>query len=260
MRALVTGANGFAGGYLTKHLVDSKDEVFGTFLPSAAPSIVPSPKNKPLDIRDRSACLNLIQEIKPDVIYHLAGISFVPEAEKDFARAVAINVEGTFNVIRACIDARVPATVGFISSAEVYGKVRPEDLPLHEGLPTKPQTNYSLTKLMAELVAQRFALDGFVKTVTIRAFNHIGIGQSEQFVVANFANQLAAIAAKKAPAIIRVGNLEAKRDFVDVRDIVRGYRLAVMKGSGVFNLCSGRSVSIQTILDTLIEKIGRAHV
>lgn len=254
MRALVTGSTGFAGRHLTRHLVESGDEVFGTCLPGEAPAS--RFKTVALDIRDRAACAQIVQEFRPDVIFHLAGISFVPEAEKDFDRALDINVGGTYNMFRACQDLGLPATVVFISSAETYGKVHPEDLPLRETLPTRPQTNYSLSKVMGESICHRFALDGVVKSVIIRAFNHIGVGQSNLFVCSSFAEQLAAIAKKKAPPIIRVGNLEARRDFVDVRDIARGYRLAALKGSGVYNLCSGQSFSIREILDTLIEISG----
>jgi GDP-4-dehydro-6-deoxy-D-mannose reductase len=234
--------------------VESGDEVFGTCLPGEAPTS--RVKTVALDIRDRAACAQIVQEFRPEIIFHLAGISFVPEAEKDFDRALDINVGGTYNMFRACQDLNLPATVVFISSAEIYGKVRPEDLPLRETLLSKPQTNYSLSKIMGESICHRFALDGVVRPVVIRAFNHIGVGQNNVFVCSSFAEQLAAIAKKKAPPVIRVGNLEAKRDFVDVRDIARGYRLAALKGSGTYNLCSGKSYSIRDILDTLIEISG----
>jgi GDP-4-dehydro-6-deoxy-D-mannose reductase len=266
MKALVTGASGFVGQYLVKHLFDSGDQVFACHNIGEdtlkTPLLVAHPKHDfviknatwmPLSVTDRSSCLDVIDKVKPQVIYHLAGIAFVPEAEANFERALSINVAGTYNLYAACEQLELPVTIVLVSSAEVYGRIRPEELPVSESVQLRPANNYSLTKVMAEYVANRYSASKYIKSVIMRPFNHIGAGQNERFVAPNFARQLAEISkANKAP-VLRVGNLESKRDFTDVLDIVRAYRLGALKGSGVYNLGSGNAVSIATILHTLIE-------
>lgn len=249
-RALVIGANGFVGRHLVTHLRDSGDEVYCAGLKSSG-----SPKAECLaiDITDPRSVRSIVQEVKPDVTYHLAGIAFVPEAEEDFDRVLRVNVAGTANVARQCHLLEKKSSLVFVSSAEVYGSVRGEDLPINETTPIKPSNNYSLTKRMAELVVERYARAGQLTCCVVRPFNHIGPGQDSRFVTSNFALQLARIAHGKAEPVLRVGNLDAKRDFSDVRDIVRGYRLLGQSGGGVFNLGSGRAHSVQMVLDTLIE-------
>lgn len=252
-RALVIGANGFVGRHLVTHLRDSGDEVFraGLQLPNS-----PEADFMSLDITDARSVRAVVQEVKPDVTYHLAGIAFVPEAEEDFDRVLRINVAGTANVARQCHLLEKSSSLVFVSSAEVYGVIRPEELPIAETSSIKPSNNYSLTKRMAEMVVERYARAGHLTCCIVRPFNHIGPGQDSRFVTANFALQLARIAHGKAEPVMRVGNLDAKRDFSDVRDIVRGYRLLSQTAGGLFNLGSGRAYAVQTVLDTLIEISG----
>lgn len=255
MRALVVGAAGFVGGYLVEHLVANGDEVFGSSVDGsmhAGAHRAGVHHAVALDITDPDGCADLIQRLQPDVVYHLAGISFVPEAENDFAKTLAVNVGGTAHLVRQCHLLQRPVTFVFISSAEVYGHVVPQDLPIREGVDINPANNYSLSKRMAELVVERYARLGSVRCVIARPFNHIGAGQDARFVASNFAQQLARIARGVAPAVMEVGNLEARRDFSDVRDIVRAYRLLAQGHSGVYNLGSGVGRSIQSVLDTLI--------
>ena len=256
MRALVTGALGFAGRHLCEYLKSCGDTVLGTRIPGEA--IDASIETEPLDVQDSVSCAKLVQDFQPDAVYHLAGIAFVPEAERDFERAVLVNSIGTYNMCKPTSQLSKETGFVLISSAEVYGKFSQEELPLHEGLTPRPANNYSASKLMAEVAITRFSYDSKHRAVSIRAFNHIGPRQNTAFVVASFANQLAQIAKKKSPPVMRVGNLDAKRDFIDVRDIVRGYRVAALKGRGIYNMCSGTAHSIQSILDTLIEISGLA--
>lgn len=254
MRALVTGACGFVGRYLCEHLVAYGDEVLGLVYVEEAEG---SPfKTAKLDISDAGACSSVISAFKPEVIYHLAGISFVPEAEGNFDNTLRVNVGGTNNIYRTCHLLQTGIKVVFVSSAEVYGRVEPADLPIKENQPVRPANNYSLSKAMAELVAKRYEQYGQLKSAIMRPFNHIGPGQNNRFVASSFAYQLASIARGRAAPCLKVGNLAVRRDFSDVRDIVRAYRLAGIKGSGVYNLGSGVSVSIQRILDRLIEIAG----
>lgn len=259
MRVLVTGACGFVGGYLLQHLVESGDEVVGTFL------VKPPPRHSSwslpvervnLDVTDPHGCIDLIDRVRPEAIYHLAGIAFVPEAEENFERVLKINVGATNNLARACHILERRTRFVFISSAEVYGRISAQDLPIVESLPPNPANNYSLSKLMAELVTKRYQHGGFVQPIIARPFNHIGPGQDPRFVASSFARQLAAIHLGLTAPEIKVGNLAARRDFSDVRDIVRGYRLLAESGEGLYNLGSGRSVPVQHVLDTLIRISG----
>ena len=245
MLALITGAEGFVGAYLAKHLGACGDEVVLSSLVGST--------GVALDVTNYDQCLRVISKFKPNWIFHLAGMSFAPDAERDFAAALRVNVNGTFNLLKACEEAGTRARVLAASSAEVYGKVLSTDLPIREELTPNPANGYSLSKLMMEQVARFFDGRAGVEVVIARAFNHIGPGQRADFVVPAFASQLAAVAKRERAAVIKVGNLEAKRDFSDVRDIVRGYRLALERGRGVYNFCSGRSVSVQWILDQLIQ-------
>jgi GDP-4-dehydro-6-deoxy-D-mannose reductase len=262
MRVLVTGANGFVGRHLVRHLADCGDAVLGIDLEGCSydPSVISKDGEiggtVALDILDAEKCGRLISEFKPEAIYHLAGIAFVPEAENNFDQTLLVNVGGTNNIIRPCHLLQLSTTFVYISSAEVYGRVSPGDLPLDESVKVKPANNYSLSKFMGELLIHRYDQFGFVKSVILRPFNHIGAGQNNRFVVSSFAYQLSRIARGQSPPVIKVGNLEVERDFSDVRDVVKGYRRAALSGSGVYNLCSGRSYSIQLILDLLIEISG----
>ena len=260
MRSLITGVFGFVGKYLASHLADNGDHVLGTYCYEEPPT-----DNKfetaILDITDIKQCRDVINSFKPEVVYHLAGMSFVPDCEADFNKALNVNVGGTHNIFRSAFELKLPVTVALISSFEVYGRITPADLPVNENVPLRPANNYSMTKAMAELVAKKFSRPWYgegssIDALILRPANHIGPGQRDDFVASNFAHQLARIKLGKAPPFIWVGNLEAKRDFTDVRDIVRAYRLAALRGSGIYNLCSGRAVTIQTILETLIEISG----
>ncbi|MCB0338723.1 MAG: GDP-mannose 4,6-dehydratase [Bdellovibrionales bacterium] len=251
MRCLITGASGFVGHHLIEHLKAQGDEIVACVFPHPADQT--SVETVELDVADGVACAKIISHYKPEVIYHLAAMAFVPEAEDSFEKTLRVNVLGTNNILRVAHLLQNNISVLLVSSAEVYGRILPKELPLTEETEVRPANNYSLSKAMAELAVARYTRAGFVRAVTVRPFNHIGPGQNQRFVASSFAHQLAMIAKKKAPPIIRVGNLEAKRDFSDVRDIVKAYRLAVTKGSGIYNLGAGKAVSVQYLLDTLID-------
>lgn len=255
MRALVVGASGFVGQYLVRHLIEEGDEVFATTHAGASLDGLKLTAF-PLDITKSGACTDLIHRVQPDVVYHLAAIAFVPEAEADFERTILVNVAGTSNIIRSCHLQGRGITVLLASSAEVYGHVAASELPVRESNEPRPANNYSLSKRMAELVAERYGRGDSLRTVIVRPFNHIGPGQDSRFVASNFAYQLASIALGLTSPIIEVGNLDARRDFSDVRDIVRAYRRLASSGTGVYNLGTGRAVSIQQLLDTLISISG----
>jgi GDP-4-dehydro-6-deoxy-D-mannose reductase len=267
MRALVTGASGFVGCHLVRHLLECGDEVVATYFPETPGSYVLSlccPKGvadsklswKPLDTSNLEACADLLKSAAPEVIYHLAGMSFVPEAERDFLGALSSNVVGLDNILRISHQLQKSIRVVFVSSADVYGAVGAASLPVREETPTHPVNAYSVSKLMAEIVADRWTRLGNLEVMVMRPFNHIGPGQNVRFMAASFARQLALIAKGKEAPLIQVGNLSARKDFTDVRDVVRAYRLAAQKGHGRYVISSGRSLAVQDILDGLISISG----
>lgn len=254
MHALVTGAAGFVGGHLLDHLFTEGDKVTALVAPGTRPRH--TVESSEVDITDYRKTLDCITSITPDVIFHLAGMAFAPSAESDFMGALTVNVGGTFNIVRAAhlLDREIPVVL--VSSGEVYGRVSAQEVPVKETQPLRPANSYSLTKLMSEQVVSRFEGSSKLKLLTMRPFNHTGPGQNESFVCSNFAKQLAEMKLGKIPSIIRVGNLLPERDFSDVRDIVRAYRLAAVQGHGVYNLGSGTAVPVSKILNELISISG----
>jgi GDP-4-dehydro-6-deoxy-D-mannose reductase len=255
MRAVVTGATGFVGRYLTEALREAGYETLACGGPRDADAL-------PIDLLEISSLRAALELGRPHVVFHLAAATFVPDSLAAPMATYLTNVRGTANVAQAVRDysggtgARVRLL--FTSSAEVYGRQPPELFPLRESVAPSPANPYAASKAAAEMLllgeARSFGLD----VVIARAFNHIGPGQSDRFAVANFAMQLAQIAAGAPPQLF-VGNLDAKRDFLDVRDVVRAYVALARDGasSEIYNVCSGAARSMR---DVLRELIIAAHV
>lgn len=255
MRALVTGARGFAGHHLVAHLLSMGDEVVAsdaTLVPDGE-ATADGLKHAVLDVTDEQACWDLLDDCRPDAVYHLAGMAHVMHAEQDPTRCMAVNRDGCRNMLEACLDGFANVRFLFVSTAEVYGRVSPEAMPVEETHPLCPSTVYALSKAQAEMQAHLSVARG-LHAVIVRAFNHIGPGQSRDFVTAAFAHQIASIEAGLQSPVMHVGNLQAVRDFSDVRDTAAAYRLCLMNGEAgeVLNVTSGLAVSIQKILDVLI--------
>lgn len=269
MRALVTGGYGFVGRHLAQHLVQSGDDVAVTYLSSErkgrseteretgrfeAP-LPPSVQSLALDITDGSAVEQLLAVLRPDAVYHLAAIAFVPDGEQRSKEVFDVNFHGTLNLVEGILKCSPATRLLSVSSAEVYGDPRPGTLPLSELATLRPITVYGLSKAAADLAVFKATFSNSLDSVRVRPFPHIGPGQSDRFAVSSFARQLAEIKLGKRPPVIQVGNLEAKRDYSDVSDIVRGYRDVFLNGKKgeVYNLCSGTAVSIGEILQQLLQ-------
>lgn len=255
MRVLITGISGFVGSYLTKALLAKGYEVFGFCYPAGAPEldalgarIISVPLGERIGDVARS-----VADIRPDFVFHLAALSSVPEAEADFARVTKVNVVGTYEIVKACIDLNLPLRFVLVSSGEVHRGLEQHDsvVTVDERSVYAPQNNYGLSKVLAEEVLSRFRSSG-VSFSVFRPFNHIGPGQSDRFVVSSFARQLALIKLGRRDPEIRVGNLEAERDFLDVRDVIQAYLRGMMGPPGVYVLGSGEVVRIRRVLDMLI--------
>jgi len=196
----------------------------------------------------------VIRRHKPDTIFHLAGTSFVPDAQNAPQMAFEINVKGSLNILEETRENAPDAGVVLISSAEVYGNADQGRMPLTEENLLSPVNIYALTKLCAEEIATYYHRISGVNCVVLRPFNHIGPGQRASFVTSSFALQIARIEAGKQDPVLKVGNLEASRDFTDVRDMVRAYRLAAeyCEPARPYNICSGKAYKIKVILDKML--------
>lgn len=247
MRVLVTGASGFVGKHLLAAL-RAHDH-----LPIAAGRPGEGDAFLPLEITDADAVRDCLSVVQPEAVIHLAAQASVPAAIADPQETARINAGGTLNLLEA-IRATEPSTrLVFISSAEVYGIQPREHMPLAETLAPQPANPYAASKAAAEAYVTAWARTFGANAVIARAFNHIGPGQDQRFVVGSFARQLAAIAAG-AEAKMFVGNLEAERDFLDVRDVVEAYVALLERGDPgeAYNICAGRAVSIKEVLRILV--------
>lgn len=253
MKALIIGGAGFVGGYLIRELNAAGQEVFATCLENE--NISGSCTVRTLNILDADAVSGVIGEIKPDVIYHLAAQSSVSLSWKKPQLTADINVIGTINVLEAVKNSeKKDIRLILIGSGEEYGFIRKDACPLTEEEPLNPGNIYAATKacqgMLGEIYARAYKMD----IIMVRAFNHSGPQQLPMFVISDFCRQIALIEKGDAPAVMSVGNLAAKRDFTDVRDVVRAYRLLGEKGvSGrTYNVGRGKAVEIQYILDTAL--------
>ncbi|HEX9371640.1 MAG TPA: GDP-mannose 4,6-dehydratase [Roseiflexaceae bacterium] len=257
MRALITGINGFVGGHMSEHLLATGGwEVWGLARQTACslPRLRGRVQMVVADLERLDQVIAALEAARPDVIFHLAGQSNVPRSFDDPAATLVNNILAQLHLFQAVLRLHQDPLMLVAVSNEIYGQVRPEDLPLDEGTPLRPVNPYAVSKATQDLLAYQYYVSHGLRTIRLRPFNHIGPRQSEHFVVSAFAAQIARIEADLQEPLIRVGNLMAERDFTDVRDIVRAYERAAHVGqvSCAYNIGSGRCVSIRWLLDTLL--------
>jgi len=258
MRALITGINGFVGGYLADYLLsEGRYEVWGL---ARAPERVPAALSGRMglvyaDLNDAEATAQALLAVQPALIFHLAGQPFVPESFRDPAGTLSTNILGALHLFLPIIEHRLPARVLVVGTNEEYGAITPDDLPVDEDTPLRPANPYGVSKAAQSLLAQQYASSHGLDIIRVRPFTHIGPRQNERFVTAAFARQIARIECGLQPPVMQVGNLSAQRDFTDVRDIVRAYALAAERGERgvVYNVGSGRAVMVGDLLEMLLE-------
>lgn len=254
MRVLVTGAAGFAGRHLLRALLRRGDAVFAGALEGQAPADVEpelaAARWLPMDVTDGASLDAAVAASRPDAVVHLAAQSSVGASFGDAAGTWEANATGTLRLLHAVGGG---ARVLFVSSAEVYGAVPEAEQPIREDRPLRPSNPYAASKAAAEMAAVAAALSGACDAVVARSFNHTGPGQDERFVLPAFARQLAA--ADERDGVLRVGNLEARRDFLDVRDVVRAYLLLLERGARgeAYNVASGEAPSLRRVVEEMIE-------
>ena len=238
MRALVTGATGFVGRHLVAHLASAGDEVTISEAEITEPTALDA---------DFDRC-------RPEAVYHLAAQADVGASFRNPAETLRINVEGTFNVLDAARRAGAARVVA-VTSADVYGRVDPSRLPVDETAPMRPVTPYGASKAAAEMVCVQAGLGSGLGVIRARAFNHLGPGQSDRFVAAALAARIVANERSGAD-VVRVGNLEARRDFTDVRDVVRAYRLLALGGAPgeAYNVCRGTARGVRDLAERLVAR------
>jgi GDP-4-dehydro-6-deoxy-D-mannose reductase len=255
MRSLITGISGFAGGHLATELLARDAQVAGLDRGTSdqlAP-LLDRIEFCEADVRDGERLGGLAEAFRPDTIFHLAALTHVAQAWEQRRATLEINVLGTATVLEVAAGLDPKPRVVLASSGQVYGARPADSRPLTEEDATTPQSPYAVSKRCAELLAEQVRLGDGVQTVILRTFNYTGPWQSPSFVCSDFARQIARAEAGLQEPVITVGNLDAARDFSDVRDIVRGYLLAAKDGEPgrVYNLCSGEAVPIVAILDHL---------
>lgn len=251
MRALITGASGFVGRYMIKFLVEKKYEVIAAFHPEWPKEL--EHENiyaVQTDITDRNALRVLLKEYLPDEVYHLAGIAVTTSRER--VPYYKVNLCGTVNLLEAIREITPLSRVLFVGSANGYGPV-PELLqPIDEDLVLRPVNHYAASKAAADMAACAYAEEG-LHIVRARPFNHTGPGQITDYVCSHLAKQVAEIRLGLKEPSIEAGNIEAARDFTDIRDVVRAYWLLLQKGKPgeVYNICSQKAYSIREIISLL---------
>jgi GDP-4-dehydro-6-deoxy-D-mannose reductase len=241
MRVFVTGGHGFVGSHLIEHLTDLGDEIT-------------APDQNEVDLADQEGLIAAVTGDAPEAIIHLAALAHVGESWDDPGRTFDVNAVGTLHLLEAARRVSPLPRVLLIGSAEVYGPVQPSDLPLTEDHRLMPVTPYAVSKVAAEYLGVQYHAGFGVPVVRARSFNHIGPSQAGRFVVSDIAGRIADAIKNGSREPIRIGNLSARRDFTDVRDVVRAYRMLLTDGVAgeVYNVCSGVDVSVETLAQRLL--------
>lgn len=245
-RVYVTGAGGFVGSVLRQQLAAE--------WPRA--EFVPMPGE--IDIRDRDSLARSLRDAAPQYVVHLAAQSFVPDAFKDPATTLDINLNGTLSLLLALRDMSFGGRMLFVGSGDMYGLVPEAELPIDEDRPLRPRNPYAVSKVAAEALCYQWSVSENLDIVMARPFNHIGPGQDPRFAVADFARQIAAMVAEGSPPVLVAGDVDAARDFTDVRDIASAYLKILGKGRRreMYNVCSGTSHTLRDIITMLAAEAG----
>jgi GDP-4-dehydro-6-deoxy-D-mannose reductase len=267
MRSLVTGASGFVGAYLVKELAAAGHEVIATDLVSSS-GLPGGIAYLPCDLLDAGAVRTLVADVRPDYLFHLAAQSSAARSFEEPGPTLETNVLGTLNVLesvrslpRACPGAKTRSgkvRVLSVGSCEEYGRRPRSAMPLGEGSPIEPVSPYAVSKAAQTMLALQYGRSFEIDIVATRSFGHTGPGQPVRFVLPSFARQCAEIRAGKREPVVKVGNLDVVRDFLDVRDVVRAYRMIAEDATeqGVYNVCSGSALELRDALDFFVRASG----
>lgn len=253
MKILILGAGGFVGHHLINYIKEEKEwNIAATILPTE--NKLDNVENFELDILDEHSVKNIIARVNPDYIVHLAAQSSVALSWQKPGMTVDINVKGTINVLEAAKKLENPSRILLVGSGEEYGHILPAETPIKENNNLRPGNVYAATKACQNMIGKIYADAYGIDIMMVRAFNHIGAGQSPIFVVSDFCKQVAEIEKGLHEPVICVGNLLVKRDFTDVRDVVKAYILLLEKGKKgeIYNVGSGQAVEIKAVLNIIL--------
>lgn len=260
MRVLITGVTGFAGSHLADYLLDEHPdvEIFGTYRWRSRMDNIEHLGEKLVllecELRDPSSVRWAVERARPDAVFHLAAQSFVPSSWSAPGDTVLSNLNGQINLFEAIRSLDLDPVVQIACSSEQYGLVHKDEVPIKETNPLRPLSPYAVSKVGQDFLGYQYFQSYGLKVVRTRGFNHTGPRRGDVFVVSNFARQVVRIELGLAPPVLRVGNLDAVRDFTDVRDMVRAYWLAVTKArpGEAYNIATGEGLTIREMLDRLI--------
>ena len=252
--ALIVGAGGFVGEYLIKELSSNGWEVCATKLPAETINTEASCSVCDMDILDTESIERVLNDKKPDCIFHLAAQSSVALSWKNPALTVDVNIKGSVNLLESVRKSEINPRIILVGSGEEYGYSANLGTPMNESVMPDPASIYALTKYTQNMIGKLYHRAYGMDIISVRAFNHIGPGQASQFVVSDFCRQVAEIESGLREPIIYVGNLSSMRDFTDVRDIVRAYREIALKGisGNIYNVGSGKIISVREVLDMIL--------
>ena len=266
MKILITGAAGFVGGHLIEALKDNcKNEISAFVLNEKEAGRVNLPKENIylVDITNASKVKDTVKEIRPDMVFHLAAQSSVGLSWKHPALTYSVNITGTVNILEALKEFSPNARILLVGSAEQYGSVAIDEQPIKETQHLVGNNPYSVSKMAQEAAARLFLKDSNLQIIRVRAFNHIGAGQETKFVIPKWCSQAISMEKDlKKDSCLFVGNINVKRDFTDVRDIVRAYILLAENGKSgeIYNVGSGISHSLEDVLKLIKENSFRKDI
>lgn len=263
MKALITGITGFVGSHLADFLLSEGIEVHGMRRRRSPLVNIKDILGKidliECELKDLSSVKTTLNNVRPDFIFHLAAQSYVPTSWTSPADTLTNNVIGELNILEAIKELGLDETrIQLAGSSEEYGLVFENEVPITENNPLRPLSPYGVSKVAQDLLGFQYFHSYGLKVIRTRAFNHTGPRRDEMFVTSNFAQQIVRVEKKMQPPVLRVGNLEAKRDFTDVRDVVRAYYLVTKMGEpgDVYNIASNKTYRIQEMLDMLLSMAG----
>ena len=265
MKILITGVTGFVGSHLAEYCLslDQQVEVIGTCRWRSRRENIEHLEDAinlyECDLRDASSVKTLLADIQPERIFHLAAQSYVPSSWNSPGETITTNVIGQLNIFEAMRETNSTASIQIAGSSEEYGLVHPEEAPITEKNPLRPLSPYAVSKVAQDMLAYQYFQSYGLRVVRTRAFNHTGPRRGDVFVTSNFAKQIAEIEAGQRPPVIHVGDLNPKRDFTDVRDIVRAYWLSLEHCNlgEVYNVASGKAYRIKEVLEILLDNSGQ---